>query len=257
MTPATTVDESRWVEVLHHLGVQAGTPLPVGGGLRASMAPTANGGGDFNTRPDGDIVGIGGMVSGGPMAVLALNRGQERGGGLADEPGGLAVAECVAGQAGRVFILVRVQQHLERLRVGGELVIRMHGAVALDTDLSAGVLGGGTKGFEKGIGAGERNGGSAGEVGARPDRLPGAIQSRFLKQLVIAGRPVPSEGDGVAVLQDARHDRAAGHAAGLRNAEVLHALGQGGGLGREQNGSGQKRRESWIYPSSLGAVHTL
>ena len=221
------------------------------------MTAATNGGRDFDARPDGDIIGIGGVVPGGAMAVLALNTGKQRGGGLADKSGGQPVAERVTGKTTWVFVLVRVLQHLEGLSVGRELIICMNGSVALDAHLGSGVLGGGTEGFEKGIGAGERNGGFAGEVGARPDRLPGAIQSRFLKQLVIAGRPVPGERDGVAVLQDARHDRAAGHAARLRDVEVLHALGQGGGLGREQNGSGQERRERWICPSSLGAVHTL
>jgi hypothetical protein len=54
--------------------------------------------------------------------------------------------------------------------------------------------------------------------------------------MVVAGRTIPRNGNAVGGLLNARHDREAGHSAGLCDGEMWNALRETGQIAQEKTG---------------------
>jgi hypothetical protein len=54
--------------------------------------------------------------------------------------------------------------------------------------------------------------------------------------MVVAGRTIPRNGNAVGGLLNARHDREAGHSAGLYDGEMWNALRETGQIAQEKTG---------------------
>ena len=126
------------VEIGDHMGVVAGIPFRISVG----MAAAAHGRRDLRAGNGGWIIGIGGVVGGRPVAILALDARQARSPGRAAESGGHVITNRVARQTGGVG-LAPVGDKLrvgEGPRVGGMRHGVDDGRMAFRADLRPGVL---------------------------------------------------------------------------------------------------------------------
>ena len=202
--------------IRHDGGVFAGRPFlkrrRVGiSGMAGAMAATANGGGDFNARPHGRVILAGGVVRRRAVAVFALHPGEQRCGRRAHEAGRQTVADGVARQAGGIGL--SAQRHKRRADKGagvrGVRLITTDAVMAGNADFGAGIFRSRAGDAEKRVAVKLGDGNRAGQVGGLAQRHPGRSQAvAFLEDLIIAGRPVPSELHAVGQLAVGHRDGA-------------------------------------------------
>ena len=88
------------------------------------------------------------------------------------------------------------------------------------------------------------------------DLLPRlAHQAGFLVQLIIARRAIPRHRHPVGRAGDSSHDRQAGHAAGLREGQMLNFLGTPKQVGHEKARDGQDQNRTLMSRQILRPVH--
>jgi len=210
--------------LLADLGVTARNPLFVMRAVRnLVVTATANRGRDFRAGSDGGVVLIGRVVCRGAVAALALDTGQTGIGVriiLADKSSRQPEPYGVARKTGTVCLAAlgheqRIGKRASVLRVQ---LSRVNALMAFGTSLRAGVIRRRTGNAEEGIALNVRQRGGSRRVRST-NILPRLCrEAQPSQQLIIAGRPVPSDLYPVGDPLNPRYDGHSRHATFLRNA---------------------------------------